>query len=228
MILDCHTHKQEPAPDAIISTSPIGFSAYGRQLWSVGMHPWDLPLYCADNLRIKDEIWLELVAAAASPNVAAIGECGIDLSHGGLLASQMLAFRKQALLAERLRKPLIIHAVKAHDFIIGMKKDLRPEQPWIIHGFRNRPTIADIYLNAGCWLSFGEKFSPETLDMTPTDKILAETDESKLPIESIIMRLEESTQKPLRDAIIQNSKIFTEGSMGGRLPNLPPKPTTQL
>ncbi len=208
MILDCHTHKQAPAPDAIISTSPIGFVAQGTQAWSVGLHPWDLPLYCADNLRIKDEIWVELVAAAASPYVAAVGECGIDLTHGGLLATQMLAFRKQALLAERLKKPLIIHAVKAHDIITGMKRDLAPEQPWIIHGFRNKPTIAEIYLKAGCWLSFGEKFSPESLDITPADRLLAETDESEMPIDTIIMRLEESAQKPLRKAIITNGQIF--------------------
>ena len=208
MILDCHTHRQAPAADAIISTSPIGFVTQGSQMWSVGLHPWDLPLYCADNLRIKDEIWVELVAAAASPYVAAVGECGIDLTHGGLLATQMLAFRKQALLAERLRKPLIIHAVKAHDFITGMKKDIAPEMPWIIHGFRNKPTIAEIYLKAGCWLSFGEKFSPESLDITPADRLLAETDESLMTIDAIIMRLEESVQKPLRDAIIANGRIF--------------------
>lgn len=208
MILDCHTHRNAPAPDAIISISPIGFVSQCDQAWSTGLHPWDLDLYCADNLRIKDEIWVELVAAAASPDVVAIGECGIDLSHGGLLATQMLTFRKQALLAERLRKPLIIHAVKAHDIITSMKKDLKPEQPWIIHGFRNKPTIAEIYLKAGCWLSFGEKFSPEALDITPLDRILAETDESSLSINSIIMRLEESSQKNLRDAIIANGKIF--------------------
>lgn len=210
MILDCHTHRNAPAANAIISASPIGFVAQGSQLWSVGLHPWDLDLYCADNLRIKDEIWVELVAAAASPFVVAIGECGIDLSHGGILATQMLAFRKQALLAERLRKPLIIHAVKAHDIITGMKRDLQPEQPWIIHGFRNKPTIAEIYLKAGCWLSFGEKFSPEALDITPSDRILAETDESTLSIDAIISRLEESSQKDLRDNIIMNGNIFKQ------------------
>ncbi|MDE6648372.1 MAG: TatD family hydrolase [Muribaculaceae bacterium] len=208
MILDCHTHRNPPAQEAIISTSPIGFRAQGSQMWSVGLHPWDLDLFCSDNLRIKDEIWVELVAAAASPTVAAVGECGIDLTHGGILATQMLAFRKQALLAERLRKPLIIHAVKAHDIITGIKKDLQPEQPWIIHGFRNKPTIAEIYLKAGCWLSFGEKFSPEALDITPPDRILAETDESDLPIDKIISRLEESVQKNLRELIKSNGKIF--------------------
>lgn len=209
MILDCHTHHQAPAPEAIISTSPIGFAAQDRQKWSVGLHPWDLVLFCGDNLRIKDEIWVEMVAAAASPDVVAIGECGIDMIKGGLLANQMLAFRKQALLAERLRKPLMIHSVKAHDIIVGMKKDLRPGQPWIIHGFRNKPTIAEIYLKAGCYLSFGEKFSPEAVEITPPDRILAETDESLLPIDVIIARLEESVQKNLRDNIITNGNIFS-------------------
>lgn len=208
MIIDCHTHRPAPAPGAVISTTPIGFVAMGEQLWSTGLHPWDLDLFTDDGMQIKDEIWVEMVAASSSPYVAAIGECGIDISRGGLLATQMLAFRKQALLAERLRKPLIIHAVKAHDIVTGLKRDLRPEQPWIIHGFRNKPTIADIYLNAGCYLSFGEKFSPEAIDITPEDRILAETDESTLSIDEIIARLEESAQKPLRDTIIANGKIF--------------------
>ena len=208
MILDCHTHHTAPAPNAIISASPVAFAASEDQAWSVGLHPWHLSLFCADDLRIKEEIWTELVAAAADPAVVAIGECGIDIPKGGMLATQMLAFRKQALLAERLRKPLIIHSVKAHDFIVGLKKDICPEQPWIIHGFRNRPAIAEIYLDAGCCLSFGEKFSPEALDITPPDRLFAETDESSLPIEEIISRLEESRQEKLRDHIIENGKIF--------------------
>ena len=159
-------------------------------------------------MRIKEEIWVELVAAAANFDVVAVGECGIDMTKGPLLATQMLAFRRQALLAERLRKPLMIHSVKAHDLITGMKKDINPTMPWIIHGFRNKPTIAAIYLNAGCYLSFGEKFSPEALMITPRDRILAETDESELSIGEIIGRLEMSAQEELKNTIIENSRIF--------------------
>lgn len=208
MIIDCHSHKPYPAPDAIISTSPIGFDPMAGQKWSVGLHPWHLDLFCDTSMRIKDEIWVELVAAAANPDVVAVGECGIDIPKGGLLATQMLAFRRQAFLAERLRKPLVIHAVKAHDLIVGMKRDINPQQPWIIHGFRNKPTIAAIYLEAGCYLSFGEKFNPESLDITPPDRILAETDESEMTIGEIIARLEKSARKNLKDLIIENSKIF--------------------
>lgn len=208
MILDCHTHRPAPQPNAIISTSPIGFMPDDSQKWSVGLHPWDLGLFCGSDMRIKDECWAELVAAAAVPCVAAIGECGIDIPKGGLLAEQMLAFRKQALLAERLKKPLIIHCVKAQDIIIGMKKDLNPEMPWIIHGFRGKPTVADMFLRAGFMLSFGERFNPESLAITPPECIFAETDESELPIEDIIDRLEQSVGRNLKDYIIRNGAIF--------------------
>lgn len=209
MILDCHTHRQGPQPEAVVSVSPIGFVPEQKQFRSVGLHPWHLDLFCGPDMRIKDEIWTELVAAAADPSVVAVGECGVDIPRGGMLATQMLAFRRQALLAERLRKPLVIHAVKAHDIIVGMKRDINPGQPWIIHGFRNKPSIAEIYLDAGCMLSFGEKFNPESLAMTPSDRILAETDESLLPIEVIISRLEQSAGKDLKNHIVSNGKIFT-------------------
>lgn len=209
MILDCHTHKQCPQPDAIISVSPIGFMPEQNQFRSVGLHPWHLDLFCGPDMRIKDEIWTELVAAAADPSVVAVGECGIDIPRGGMLAVQMLAFRRQALLAERLRKPLIIHAVKAHDIIVGLKRDINPAVPWIIHGFRNKPSIAEIYLDAGCMLSFGERFNPDSLAVTPPDRILAETDESLLTIAEIIRRLEESARLDLKNHIVSNGKIFT-------------------
>lgn len=208
MILDCHTHHTAPQPNAIISTSPIGFLPDESQKWSVGLHPWDLGLFCGPDMRIKDECWAELVSAAASPCVAAIGECGIDIPKGGLLAEQMLAFRKQAMLAERLRKPLIIHCVKAQDIIIGMKKDLNPAMPWIIHGFRGKPTVAEMFLRAGFMLSYGEKFNAESVAITPPGRILAETDESELPIEEIILRLENAAGHPLKDDIIRNGAVF--------------------
>lgn len=208
MILDCHTHRSAPQPDAIISTSPVGFIPDDSQKWSVGLHPWDLGLFCGPDMRVRDEIWREFVSAAAAPCVAAIGECGIDIPKGGLLAEQMLAFRKQALLAERLRKPLVIHCVKAQEIIIGMKKDLNPLMPWIIHGFRGKPTVAEVWLRAGFMLSYGEKFNPESVALTPPDSILAETDESELTIEEIIGRLEEAAGRPLKEDIIRNGEIF--------------------
>lgn len=79
----------------------------------------------------------------------------------------MQVFRRQAELAESLCKPLVIHCVRAHDIVIGIKKELKPRQNWVIHGFRGKPTVARMLLDAGMWLSFGPRFNPDSLEVTP-------------------------------------------------------------
>ena len=76
---------------------------------------------------------------------------------------QLKVFRSMIELSERLRKPLIIHCVKAEDVILGLRRDLAPRQTWLVHGFRKKPQAAAMLLDAGIRLSFGEKFHAETL-----------------------------------------------------------------
>jgi TatD DNase family protein len=45
--------------------------------------------------------------------------------------------------------------------------------------------LAKQALKAGCYLSFGEHFNPESVRITPPEKKLFETDESELSIEEI-------------------------------------------
>lgn len=52
-------------------------------------------------------------------------------------------------------KPLVIHLVKAVDELLKVKRDLRPSNPWIIHGFRGKAALAEEYLKHGFYLSFG-------------------------------------------------------------------------
>lgn len=211
MILDCHTHH--PAPDAIavISASPESFDPIPDQLYSVGLHPWHLES-CLDGADIKEDLWRSMCETARHPQVAAIGECGIDLVKGPTLAVQMLAFRRQAELAEEIGKPLVIHCVRAHDMILGIGSEINPTQPWIIHGFRGKPTIARMLIAGGCSLSFGEKFNPESLAITPLERIFAETDESLIPIKKIIDALQaslpDSDISDLESRIAENGEIF--------------------
>ena len=58
--------------------------------------------------------------------------------------------------------------------------------PWIIHGFRGKPQLAQQLLNKGFYISLGEKFNPETVSIIPVDRLLFETDESPLNINKII------------------------------------------
>ena len=205
MILDIHTHHAAPQPEAVICCSPEDFAPAEGQLYSVGIHPWTV----AEG--VTDEMWEKLTAALASPQVVALGECGIDIPKGGALFRQMQVFKRQIDLSESLGKPLIIHSVKAQDIIIGIKKDLQPKQPWLVHGFRGKPTVAKMYTDAGILLSFGERFNEASLPTLPDEFIFAETDESQLSIEDIISHMSAVRGQDLTNLIGANTDRFLNG-----------------
>lgn len=226
MILDIHTHNLRPNSEAIIDASTLiagqlmplqqiiaGNADYAGQCWSVGVHPWDT---IND---IHDALWEAVETSARSENVVAIGEAGIDTLKGGPMFRQLQVFSRLVALSEQTAKPLIIHDVKAHDIIIGLKRDLHPAMPWIIHGFRGKPTVAKMLLDAGCYLSFGEKFNPDTVRYTPAARLLTETDESPLPINKIIASLAAArglTPDSQEALIVANtSRLFTLPARSG-------------
>lgn len=185
MILDIHTHRSGLYPLGIEQALPDSFAPEPGQLYSLGIHPWHIPSDPTDLLARLTEL-------AAHPQVAMIGETGIDELKGAPMFLQNQVFAAHIALSEQLGKPLIIHCVKAYNSIVQFRKETRAQQPWIIHGFRGRPSVAQMLLRAGCYLSFGEKFNAETLRAVPREAIFAETDESALSIEEIIARLSEA------------------------------------
>ena len=207
LLLDLHTHHSAPQPGGIISLDatemPEVSSLLPDQLYSVGIHPWST---------MEDpgeEVWARLEELAALPNVVAIGEAGIDMSgKGGPLFRQLLVFRRQVELSERLCKPMVIHDVKAHDVLTGCSRDLNPKQNWAIHGFRLKPQVAEMLLRAGFWLSFGAEFNHETLRDMPEGRMLAETDESELGIADVIKRLSAVLDRDVTEEIGRNTRNF--------------------
>ena len=131
---------------------------------SVGLHPWKVK---ADWQQVIDSVYQE----AQRADVWAIGECGLDKSKGEALSLQMEAFRAQILLAEEVRKPMIIHCVRAFDELLMLRRELevsckkegRKPQPWVIHGFRGKPEQARQLMAKGMLLSFGHQYNLETL-----------------------------------------------------------------
>ncbi|MDE5795789.1 MAG: TatD family hydrolase [Muribaculaceae bacterium] len=199
-LLDIHTHHPAPQPQAVISVSPRDFSPVEGQLYSVGLHPWG-GVPSPEDLTLLDE-------PAAHPQVVAIGECGIDPLKGAPMFRQLLTFRHHVELSEQLHKPLIIHEVKAHDVITGLRRDLAPVMPWAIHGFRGKPTVAEMLLKAGLWLSFGIRFNPEALAIVPYDRLLAETDEAPVEITKVIAALSQAAGIELTDNIAASTAAF--------------------
>ncbi len=170
---DIHTHHPECHKKAIVSTTPYAFEPQASRCYSLGIHPWE-----TDSIQEND--LSKLAEMLRHKQVVAVGETGIDRLRGGTIEQQTALFKAQATLSESLRLPLIIHAVRSFDIILSIRKQLQPQQKWIIHGFRNNAATAMQLLQAGCDLSFGEHFQPEALRATPINRLWIESDDSLL------------------------------------------------
>lgn len=148
---DIHTHDTSRAldGDAIVCVEP-GAELIAGGTYSVGIHPWstERPVTLGQ-LRA-------LVSAARDPRVVAIGECGFDRLRGGDADTQRRLFDFHARLAERVGKPLIIHAVKSVQELMDARRRIAPTVEWVIHGFRGKPELARQLQRAGYKLSARE------------------------------------------------------------------------
>lgn len=201
-IVDIHTHKPAPQKEALVCVTPGSFTPLEGQWYSVGIHPWET------KNEVAPAIWEALETAARNVEVKAVGECGIDKLKGGPLFIQMQVMKRQVELSELVGKPLVIHNVLAHDIIIGLKKDLNPVQPWLVHGFRGKPTVARMLTDAGMFISFGPLYNAATVAAMPEDMILAETDDSPTPIDDVIAALSEIRGKDMTGVVERNAARF--------------------
>jgi len=197
MLLDCHTHRAAPYPGGIINAAP-GERLISGQLYSVGLHPADIPAEPARALGMVAE-------AAADPRVVAIGECGLDFKCPTPAWLQLKAFTRQAEIAEGAGKPLIIHCVKTAGEVVRLRKAMGACVPWVVHGFRGKPTVLAMLIGCGCHVSYGAKFNPDSLLLTPEEGLLAETDCSPLPIGQIIGAISVARGRDMTQAIARNT-----------------------
>ncbi len=185
MITDVHTHRPDAA-DAIISVSP-GMAMRPGLAYSVGVHPWDAHAFPDSRLG-------ELERQLQQPQVVAVGETGLDARHPGM-ERQLQLFERHIQLAEAFGKPLVIHCVGAWHHLLRLRREHPGGPAWIVHGFRGKPALARQLLDAGMFLSFGERFNPASVAITPADRLLVETDTSTLPIAAIAARLASCSQR---------------------------------
>ena len=182
---DIHTHRLPLHPEQAIVSHTIGSSLPGgsEAYLSVGIHPWYLD-------EQKAESSLEsLRQALQDDRVVALGEAGLDRLRGCPLDVQISVFRHEVALAEEYRLPMIIHCVRAFNELIQLKKELRPRQPWIIHGYRGKESGVAEFLRHGCYVSFGAKFQAEAVRSVPLDRLFIETDETEESIADICHRI---------------------------------------
>lgn len=175
-----HTHSLVHPESEILAQSPDLFPSDKLPVYtSIGIHPWFLTEENAESQ------WKALQKQVSHPSVLAIGEGGLDKLKGPDMELQVKILKQQVALSEEKSLPLIIHCVKAFNELIQLKKELRPHQPWIIHGFRGKEALAIDCIRHGFYLSYGEHFQENALKATPQEKLFIETDESEVPIQEI-------------------------------------------
>ena len=178
-LLDIHTHSDKGNPgEAIISRMPGELVIEPGKWYSVGIHPWELSgSFAGDGI--------DLLQKASHGQVLAIGETGYDRLKDFDHDLQKKSFEFHVDIAEHVKKPVIIHSVRTTDILLSEIKRLKPKTTWIIHGYRGKKEEATQLINAGFYLSFGEKYNVDALRNTPLDRLFLETDESKLDIHHI-------------------------------------------
>lgn len=182
---DVHTHSVDrfPAGEIVSLNVDSGFIAPEIVNASVGIHPWLL-----SEVEV-DRQWNQLLELVKDRRVVALGEVGLDKLKGPSLEFQETIFRKEIALSEEMSLPLVIHCVRAFNELLLMRKELKPAQPWIIHGFRGKKEVAEMLLKAGCYLSFGSSFQETALCAVPLNRLFIETDDSDENIERLYQRI---------------------------------------
>lgn len=194
-----HTHLTGAEPYCLpILNRYAGFeTATDGTMCSLGLHPWYL-----ENAAQK---WPLLQQYAALPHVLAIGECGLDKVRGADWNTQRYWFGQQILLANELKKPLIIHCVRAYDEALQLLQ--QAQVPVIFHGFNKKMPVARQVLDAGHWLSFGAALldpasqAAAVLSEVPQDRFFLETDDAPVSIGDLYTIAAE-IRKTDQDAII--------------------------
>lgn len=186
--LDIHTHKVA-TQNGVVSiqslslTQDIFLAMPKTKPISVGLHPWFA------KIEHLDQQMKYLIVVANQANVKQIGECGLDRLRGENLENQIIILEKQIELAEKIRKPLILHCVKCFAELIAIKDRLRVEVPMIIHGFNKNEELGKQLLDKGFILSFGLTILKENSGaaklIQTTNNFFLETDDADISIEEI-------------------------------------------
>lgn len=191
-LTDVHTHQCPPGNVAgiinLMNPDQVSKALAQPGLYSAGVHPWHIhPDHWQEDVKlIRENI--------RHPNLIAIGEAGLDRLVDLPVSLQEDVFRAMVELSEEAGKPLIIHAVRTHAEVLLIRRELRPTQPWIIHGFNLKQSIADALLNSGCLLSFGAALlhansaASRVFPSVPEELFFLETDDSNTDIKEIYQR----------------------------------------
>ncbi|WP_348701652.1 TatD family hydrolase [uncultured Marinobacter sp.] len=145
--------------------------------YCLGIHPWFVQEHEPGDLAI-----LEQRLCRRPARCVGLGECGLDRLRGDL-AEQEPWFEQQVVLATRLRLPLVIHSVKAHDQVAAVLRRRHWSGQALVHGFAGSYQQACRLVGLGCRIGVGGVITHPRAHKTrdaiarlPVDALVLETD----------------------------------------------------
>ena len=174
--INLHTHKFSNLSDVIevVNQYPWEFKSILSN-YSIGIHPWYI-----DEERLNNDLKI-IKKKLQLKECLALGECGLDKRIEIPFDVQISVFKKQLEIVKQTKKPIVLHCVAAYDEVIAIKKEMKIDNPMIIHGFSKNDQVAQSLLKNGFYLSFGKYLlrNPDlekVFTFAPENQILLETD----------------------------------------------------
>jgi len=176
---------------------------YAGLYYAAGIHPhWieQQPWFQQDSAHLLSETTLEKIAALIKQEIlqtacvatacVAIGECGLDKMIATSLDVQQQLLCIHIDVANQVRKPLIIHCVRAHAELLTLLKKHKANYGGVIHAFSGSYEIAQQYVALGFSLGVGGTITYERAQKTraalakiPLDYLVLETDAPDMPLQ---------------------------------------------
>ena len=197
MFVDIHTHIDNQSVIKIVSEN---FEE--KVLTTMGVHPWDVCHFERNEMESRNPFlskandsggFLDCTTLCSVPleMTTAIGEVGLDKAHKETFDKQVEVFEEMIRLSETLKKPVIVHCVRAYSEIIKMRKKTKATMPWVMHGFNSSVETMrqllkyDIYISLGEILYRNENQSVKILKDIPIERLFLETDVSGRDIRDV-------------------------------------------
>lgn len=181
---------------------------------AVGIHPVDAVSTPESDLGIIEEM-------LDHPKVVALGEIGLDyhwIKEKDEQAIEHTFFKKQLALANKKKKPVVIHMRNATQDTYEILRDNRPLFSGVMHSYSGSVEMMENFLALGLYIGLGgpvtflnAKEPKLVAAAVPSDKLLLETDAPYLAPHPFRGRTNESIHIPLiaeTIAELRNISVF--------------------
>jgi len=150
---------------------------------ALGIHPQIVPEL--DEAEVPEDLDEALARAVVETGkaVVAIGECGLDGATGDMERQEAI-FRAHIRAARAVRKPLVIHVLRAHDAAPRILREERASDVGgVLHSYSGGEQLVGVYRDLGMAFSFAGPVTYENARKPiaaaraiPAELLLAETD----------------------------------------------------